>query len=151
MRKKEKQITDTAEMYEILQKGIICRLAFHDDPFPYILPFNYGYHDDCIYIHSAREGKKIELIKKNNRIGFEITTGIEIVKVFKSCGWTTKYKSVCGNGYAEILTGTQDKKKGLDIIMKQHGSLSADEYNAASLSDMLIIKVRIDQMNGKKS
>ncbi|MGC9343118.1 MAG: pyridoxamine 5'-phosphate oxidase family protein [Bacteroidales bacterium] len=151
MRKKEKQITDTAEMYEILQKGIICRLAFHDDPFPYILPFNYGFHDDCIYIHSAREGKKIELIKKNNRIGFEITTGTEIVKATKPCGWTTKYKSVCGNGYAEILTSTPDKKKGLDIIMKQHGSKIGDEYNVTSLSDMLIIKVRIDQMTGKKS
>jgi nitroimidazol reductase NimA-like FMN-containing flavoprotein (pyridoxamine 5'-phosphate oxidase superfamily) len=151
MRKKEKEISEKNELVSILKKGTLIRLAFFDETFPYVIPFNYGFADGCIYIHSAGEGKKIDLIQKNNRVGFEITTDVEIVKASKACGWTTKYKSVCGAGYAELLTSDNEKENGLDIIMQQHGSPQTGGYDPRSLAKMIIIKIHIESMTGKKS
>lgn len=151
MQKREKEITDRSEINKILKTGVICRVAFFDDPFPYLLSFNYGYHDNCIYIHSALKGKKIDLINKNPRIAFEVTTDVEIVEAAKACGWSTKYNSVCGTGIAELQTRQSAKKRGLDIIMEQHGSRTVGDYNLKSIAEMLIIKIEIEQVTGKKS
>jgi nitroimidazol reductase NimA-like FMN-containing flavoprotein (pyridoxamine 5'-phosphate oxidase superfamily) len=92
-----------------------------DNDTPYILPFNYGYKDNGIYIHSAPEGGKIELLRKNNKVCFEIEQIAEIVKHDKPCKWETKYRSIVGYGEVEIITDYEQKKKGLDIIMSQYG------------------------------
>jgi nitroimidazol reductase NimA-like FMN-containing flavoprotein (pyridoxamine 5'-phosphate oxidase superfamily) len=80
MKKKNQEIIDKRIINEILTCSEICRIAMLDNDSPYILPVNYGYKDNIIYIHSAPEGKKIDLLKKNNKICFEIEQKAEIVK-----------------------------------------------------------------------
>lgn len=149
--KKEHEITSKEEILEILHTALICRVAFHDDPFPYVLAFNFGFSNGCIYIHSAKEGKKTDLIRKDNRVGFEVDINTEIVKSGKPCGWTTRYRSVTGVGFADILEDSEDKKEGLDIIMRQHEGGSKYEYDLNSLDRMLIIRIRILDMKAKRS
>ena len=68
MRKSNQEIRDEKVLEEILAGAEICRIAMTDGDRPYMLPFNYGYKDSCIYIHSAPEGKKIGLLRKNNQV-----------------------------------------------------------------------------------
>lgn len=151
MRRKEKEITEKQQIIDIIKQSIVCQIAFHDDEYPYILPFNYGYFDNSLYIHSALSGKKLELIKRNNKVAFTISLPYEIQTGPLSCDWTTNYKSVIGFGSIEILTTHEEKIRGLDIIMAQHGKIENNTYNENALKRMLILRLNIESLTGKQS
>ena len=151
MRKQNQEIKDKKIVEEILSTSEICRIAMIDKDRPYILPFNYGYRDNCIYIHSAPEGKKIELIRKNNNVCFEIEHKTEVVKHSDPCKWATRYQSVVGYGNIEILTDFDQKKNGLDIIMIHNGSEKKNFYNEKQVENIVILKLKITKITGKQS
>jgi len=151
MRKNNQEIKDKKIIEEILAKSDICRIAMMDNDKPYILPFNYGYRDNCIYIHSAPEGKKIDLLGANNKVCFEIEQIAEIVKHDKPCKWATKYRSVVGYGVVEIITDHKQKKQGLDIIMSHYGESEKINYEDKHVKSMVIIKLTITKLTGKQS
>lgn len=136
---------------EILGNAIICRLAMMDGERPYLLPFNYGYREGCIYIHSAPEGNKIDLLRKNPEVCFEVEDKMEITKGDKACDWSTRYRSVVGYGSVEILSDEQSKQYGLEVIMSQHGAPDLLEFNQKNLARMVILKLTITSMSGKQS
>ena len=151
MRRKEKEITDRNEIEEILTHNIICRIALSDNNVPYIIPMNYGYRKNKIYLHSAGVGKKIEIIQKNNNVCFEITDSIEITGARTACDYGTKYRSVIGFGRIKIMDSARDKKEALNIIMNKH-TKKADWI----ISDLMVLKVtvleiEIESVSGKKS
>ncbi len=123
MRRKEKEIKDRKIIEEILSTSLICRVALFDNECPYVIPMNYGYKKNTLYFHCAPQGKKIDLIKQNNKVGFEIEQTHEIIKNNISCKWTTNYSSVIGNGVIGIVTDYNEKIAGLDILMQQHGKI----------------------------
>jgi nitroimidazol reductase NimA-like FMN-containing flavoprotein (pyridoxamine 5'-phosphate oxidase superfamily) len=104
MRRINHEITDKKVREEILSKSVICRIGIIDEGAPYIVPLNYGYFNHAIYIHSAAEGKKIDLLKINNKVCFEIEYATEIIKKDVSCEWSTKYRSLIGYGTGEIIS-----------------------------------------------
>jgi len=153
MKRQKQEITDQSIMDEILSKSEICRLGFVDNDRAYILPFNYGYEDGFIYIHCANEGKKIHLIKKNDLVCIEIEQVARIEKNEKACKWATSYRSVIGYGKVEIITGYEQKRKGLDVIMKHNGADAAHDlnYEKNQVDSMSILKVEITELTGKQS
>ena len=90
MRRKDKKITDRAEIESIILKSSVCRLALADQLQPYIVPLCFGYRDNTLYFHSALSGKKIEIIKKNNRVCFEFDIDCEAITSDKACDWGMK-------------------------------------------------------------
>lgn len=118
---------------------------------PYIIPFNYGYREGCIYIHSAPEGKKIELLRKHPEVCFEVEDIMEITKGERACDWSTRYRSVVGYGEVEILSDEASKQQGLEVIMAQHGAPELVEFNSKNLGRMVILKLTISSMTGKQS
>ena len=150
MRKKEREIKDPAIINEILTKSLICRIAMNDNEYPYIIPVNYGYSENALYFHSAIAGKKIDLLKKNNKVGFEIEYSHKIITGEKSCDWTTHYRSIIGYGKVEIVETIEEKKQGLDIIMKQHGK-QENSYSEKLFSRFLVLKINIERLTGKQA
>ena len=71
MRRKENEITDKAEIESIIKQSWVCRLAMSVDGEPYVVPLCFGYAEDVLYLHSAKEGKKIEMLKQNSAVCFE--------------------------------------------------------------------------------
>jgi len=67
MRRKEREITDQQIIDKILSESIICRLALYDEEFPYIVPMDFGYADNALFFHCAREGKKLICSEKITR------------------------------------------------------------------------------------
>lgn len=59
---------------ELLKHQVLCRIAFTDEEYPYMAPFQYAYLDGSLYFHFTRYGKKIRLIKQNKRVAVEIET-----------------------------------------------------------------------------
>jgi len=153
MKKVNQEIKNKAIIEEILTTSEICRLGFMDNNKPYILPFNYGYQDNCLYIHCANKGKKIDLIKQNNHVCIEIEQTATIEKYEKACKWTTTYRSLVGYGYVEIITDYERKRQGMDIIMRHNGANSSHDlnYEKNQINSMSILKVEITEMTGKQS
>ncbi len=150
MRRKDKLVTDDIIIHEILTKSNVCRIALNDGEYPCIVPLNYGYRDNTLYIHSAPAGKKIGLIRKNNSVSFEIEYFTEIEKHEKSCKWTTKYRSIIGNGKIEIVEDIEGIKSGLDVIMEHHGKFD-NTYDEKYLKNMVILKLSIKNLTAKQS
>ena len=76
MRQKNREITDFNEKIEVMKKCDVCRLALNDDGYPYIIPLNFGMSVEgkkvTLYFHSALEGYKVDLMKRDNRASFEM-------------------------------------------------------------------------------
>lgn len=151
MRKANQEITDPKTLEAILQKATIVRLAMIDNGLPYLLPFNFGYSENCIYIHSAPEGKKIDVLRQNPQVCFEVEDLVETVEGEIACKWSTMYRSVVGYGNVEIVTGFEEKKRGLEIIMSQHGYKGKMEFDTKEVEFIVLLKLKIDSMTGKQS
>jgi nitroimidazol reductase NimA-like FMN-containing flavoprotein (pyridoxamine 5'-phosphate oxidase superfamily) len=150
MRRKEQEITDKALIEEIIRQSSVCRLALSEDSCPYIVPLCFGYEDRNLYFHTAREGKKLRILKKNDRVCFEFDILKELVKSEEPCKWGMKYMSVVGFGRASLIEDVESKKSALDIIMQQYSGTSFT-YNEEAVHKAAIIKVEIEHMTGKIS
>lgn len=150
MRRKQNEIVDKGIIEEILSKSEVCRIAIIDGDKPYIVPLNYGYRDNAIYVHSAPIGKKIDLLKINNKVCFEIEYSAEIVKHEVSCDWGTKYRSVVGYCSIDFITDYEQKKAGLDIIMAHYGKKIDNVYKDKEVEFIVILKLNIEEISGKQ-
>ena len=135
MRKKERAIKDRKDIDGIIRRCRVCRLAMSDDDQPYIIPLNFGYDGFCLYFHAAPEGRKIDILKRNNRVGFEFDILHEILDAAQPCAWSAKYESVIGSGTAEIINDVKGKKAALECIMRQYGSDAGDFRKVMKNSD----------------
>lgn len=151
MRRKDKEIFDIKEIEEIINRAQICRLALTENDIPYIVPMNYGYKDKCLYFHSANEGKKIDMIRKNPKVCFEMDIDEELVNKENPCKWGMKFLSVIGFGTAEIINDFESKKKALKIIINHYSKESHYEFDSQAINRVTIIKLSIEEITGKKS
>ena len=150
MRRKDKAIHDRDEIEAIIRGSLACRLALSDDNRPYVVPLCFGYENNTLYFHSATEGKKVEILRKNSNVCFEFDIDHEVIRGEKPCKWSMKYRSVIGFGKGSLVEDLEGKRKGLDAIMK-HYSGSSFEYVKPAMENIVVIKVEIISMTGKKS
>ena len=151
MRRNEKEITDFARIEDVIRKSSICRLGLCRDSRAYIVPLNFGYQDKTLYFHSAKEGTKIEILKKNPDVCFEFDIDMGIVRLDESgCNWSNRYQSVVGFGKAIIIEGVEQKRDALDILMANYSDRKFD-YPFSSIENTFTFKVEIESMTGKQS
>ena len=151
MRRSDKEIKDKEIIGWILKEAHICRIALCHDNKPYIVPMNFGFKDNCLYLHSATKGQKMEILSKNKNICFEVDIKNEIVKSGNACNWGMKYYSVIGFGKAKFIEDIDKKKEALDIIMQKYSDAESFEYLKTALKKTAVIKVEINELTGKKS
>lgn len=154
MKRKDKEIIDKKLMVSIIKRSSVCRVAMCWQDEPYIIPMNFGYSENYLYLHSAREGRKLNILQNNDQVCVEFDVDVELVPSQKVCKTSMKYKSVLIFGKAVILKDITEKRNALDIIMQhyyQHDSQSIFHYPEDVLEKTIIIKVKIEKMTGKES
>jgi len=152
MRRKDKEITDKNEIKAILKRALVCRIAFLENNRPYIVPVNFSYNDNFLYFHSAPEGKKIDILRDNKNVCFEIDIDIEIVKVATLCNWSAKYRSVIGFGKANFVEEFEEKKYVLNLIVQKYSGTSDEyEFSEGVVDTITVVRITIESMTGKKS
>ncbi len=151
MRRKDKEISDPQEIKSIIDNASVCRIALCDENKPYVVPVHFGFDHNSLYIHSAPEGKKIDILKKNNNVCVEIDLDhkVEVGKVVCSSG--TKYKSVIASGKAIFIEDIEEKKKGLNIILNHYSKRNNHNFRDKQINRVLIIKIELNEITGKKS
>jgi len=150
MRRKDKEITEVAAIEAILQRNNICRLALFDSDYPYIVPLCYGYEDGCLYFHGFAGGTKLDLIKRDPRVSFEVEEGLEVTTDPDPCEWSVKYRSVVGRGVAEILEDGPEKRAGLDIVVKAFAGRTLD-FPEPAMRAVTVVRVRVEELAGRRS
>lgn len=151
MRRKDKEIKDEETIRKIYEESSICRLGLVDNGEAYIVPVNYAWQNGIIYIHSAPTGKKIDILRRNNRVNFEIEYSHEIIKNEIACEWSAKYRSLMGTGLITIVNDPEVKERGLGIILKKYGFQGQPGFSDASVSGMVLLVMKVLSVTGKQS
>ena len=152
MRRKESEITNKNELMLILQEASTMRIAISTGKVPYIVPLNYGWEwNDSLYIyfHSAPEGRKITLLQSSPEIGVEIDCDHELITGDLACDWGMKFKSIIAEGIVHEIIDIEEKKLGLDCIMKQYSFQGETEYSLKLLHYTKVYRIDITKISGK--
>jgi hypothetical protein len=158
MRRKDKEIKNDSEMYEIIRQALYCNIAMCKNNHPYIVPMNFGFYDETIYLHSAKEGLKIDILKDNPQVCIGI---VQDVKIKNNpdivCKTGTNYNSVTIFGKAEFLSDEKEKIKALKCIVEHYNQDIAQakekkiNFDKDVLNKLTVLKIKIEKITGKQS
>ena len=122
MTKRERQVTDLQQIRKILDTAKVLHLGLAVDNMPYVVPMNYGYTMEegklVLYLHSALRGKKLDMIRANPNVFFEMNCDTVAFAGEVACRHGMSYSSVMGCGTAQIVEDVEEKKKAMTILMK---------------------------------
>jgi hypothetical protein len=150
MRRKDKEIGERELINSVISRSLVCHLGLCDEGLPYIVPMSFGYDGKVIYLHGAKEGRKIDIIRRNNTVCFEFDTDSEVKKSDKACSFTMKYRCVMGYGKASFVEEAEGKRKALEIIMKQYDE-GRFTFPDEALEKIAVLAIEITEISGKKS
>ncbi|MFT3992816.1 MAG: pyridoxamine 5'-phosphate oxidase family protein [Dysgonomonas sp.] len=136
---------------EIIMKNHLCYVGMIDiNGMPYVIPMNFGYSDDIIYLHSAHEGGSILALEKNPNVCITFCSQPELTyqNVDVACSYRVKGSSVICRGKVEFENDYEEKVKALDILMKQYTDREFT-YSVPAVNNVRVWKVKIDTISTK--
>jgi uncharacterized protein len=139
------------EIELIMRKCQFCHMAMVDaDGNPYVLPFNFGYHNGVVYLHSDYKGKKIDILKQHPQVCLNFTTDHEMFMQNEkvACSYGMRYRSVLVYGKVEFINDDAAKIEALNLFMKQYSDLEFC-YSAPAVKNVCVFKVPIESFVGK--
>lgn len=154
MRRKDREVTDHAKIMNIMNKCKVINLAMCDGDTPYIVPLNFGYryHEDtgfALYFHCANSGKKLDILRKNPKICFEMDCGHALVQGNIACEYSFDFESIIGIGTAVFAESQQEKEEGLNAIMVQQTGKTGFAYAQRHLAAVTICRIDVTEITGK--
>lgn len=149
MRLKKRESTDRETIDQIIMQAQVVHLGLSDDGQAYIVPMSFGYDGHSFYVHCAKEGKKLDIIRKNDRVCFELEIPLGVVKAETACGWSMNYQSVMGEGKAVIISDNNKKADGLRKIMAHYSAVEAD-FPEDALERVCVLRIDIGSISGKQ-
>ncbi len=150
---KNSTIKDIKKINEIINRSDICHIGMIDlEGLPYVLPFNFGFKNNTIYIHTSREGKKADIFDKKPYVCLTFSTDYELFHRHEhvACSYGWRYRSVIGYGKIIPIEDFEDKKEVMNIIMKKYTDKEFD-YNPPSINNVAIFKIELDKIEGRES
>ena len=153
MRRKDREITDPSQIMDILRKADVCHIAMCDENVPYVVTMNFGLGRDGfspLYFHCASEGKKINILKKNNLVCFQADIEHELfLHSETSCGCSMSYQSVVGMGKMTFVTELSEKIEALRAIMTHYTNKSEHTFKDELIERTLILRLDVEDISGK--
>ncbi|HNR42822.1 MAG TPA: pyridoxamine 5'-phosphate oxidase family protein [Bacteroidales bacterium] len=153
MRRKDREISDIAEIEEVIRKSDVCRIAIANEDLPYIVTMSFGYCSGDrkrIYFHCAPEGKKLDMLDRNNFVCFEFDTDHILLKGPDACDYGMAFSSVVGWGRISRVSDNDERKEGMLAIMEHYSGKRDFSFRPEALAKTLILRLDITQMTGKR-
>jgi hypothetical protein len=144
-------ITNQREIDEIIAKCQVCYVGMTgNDRMPYVIPFNFGYRDGVIYLHSSREGMKIDILKENPNVCIVFSTDHKLHHQSEqvACSYSMHYRSVQAFGKVEFIDDMEKKIEILNIIMSNYSGRQFS-YNPPALREVCTYRVDVTRFSGK--
>ena len=152
------EIKSKEKIKEFLDKEHVGRIATIDqNGYPQIIPMNFVFLNDAIYMHSHTKGEKLENVTRNEKVGFEVDRELEFLPSYfedpKDASLAdTLYISVVIKGKGKIVNDKQEKMNALNGLMKKYqpeGRYEPISPEMQVLDEVAIIKVTPDMIRGK--
>ncbi len=154
MRRKDREVIDTMKIKHIISQCTCCRIGFYDNGEVYIVPLNFGYEAKdntfTFYFHGAKEGRKIELIKKNPIVGFEMDTNYALQGAELACGYSARFQSIIGNGIVSIVSEIKEKRLGLSLIMEHNTEKRDWNFDEKMVNAVAVFKLEVTKISCKE-
>ncbi len=153
MTKRERQVTDREEILKILDKCKILHLGLVDGDEPYVVPMNYGYVMEgeqlTLYMHGATKGYKLDLMRKNPKVFFEMECDVQGFEGEIACQYGTVYQSIMGRGKATIIEEPQEKIETMKLFMKSQTGRDF-EFSEKMVSAVVMIRIDVSEYTAKR-
>lgn len=136
---------------EIIKRNSICFVGMTDlQGMPYVLPMNFGYTDNCIYLHSSREGHSVDILKKNPQVCITFCSNTEMTFQNEevACSYRMRANSVICRGEVVFVQNYDEKVKALNVLMKQYTDWTFT-YSVPAVNNVMVWKVEIREMSAK--
>lgn len=154
MRRANREVKSKFELIKIIEGCKVCRVGMVDNGKPYVIPLNFGYKivDSVItiYLHSAKEGRKIGALTKNSTVCIEMDRMNELITGENGCNYSCYFESFIGEGQAVFLENTESKINALNAIMKHQTGRDDFSYDLRVLDKTLIIAIELSHYTGKR-
>ncbi len=139
------------EIHSIIRGSKVCYIGMVDDDKPYVLPFNYGYSNGVLYLHSGPKGKKFDILARNKNvcIAFSCDHELKIRNEEVACSYSMKYRSVLMHGKLEMVDNYRDKEAALNIIMENYTGRNDFSYNPPAVNNVRIFTLRPDKTEAR--
>lgn len=152
MTKRELQVTDPHQIRDILNKAKVLHLGLCVDNEPYVVPMNYGYIMEggnlVLYLHSAVQGKKLDMIRANPRVFFELDCDRMPFEGEKPCQYGLVYSSIMGRGTACIVEDVEEKIRAMTMLMKTQTGKDFS-FNDRLVSIVSVIRIDVTEYTAK--
>ena len=152
MTKRERQITDEHQIRAILDTAKVLHLGLAVDNEPYVVPMNYGCTWEngkmVLYLHSALQGKKLDMIRTNPRVFFEMDCDLTPFEGEKPCQYGLAYSSVMGRGTARIVEDVEEKIRAMSVLMKTQTGKDFS-FNERLVSIVAVIRIDVEEYTAK--
>ena len=153
MTRRERQVTDINEIIKILDNSKVLHLGLVDGDEPYVVPMNYGYTYEneklTIWLHCARQGRKLDIMKVNPKVFFEMEYGITPFEGEVACKYGITYSSIMGRGVATIIEDVETKKIALSSLMKTQTGKDF-EFEDRMAEVVSVIRIDVDEYTAKR-
>jgi len=146
-------VTDQKEITRVLGACSTLFLSFQDDPAPYVVPMFFGHEQGRLYVHCAQRGTKLTLMGAHAQVGFSAATAAEVIAGKDACAFTARANSVAGTGVARLVEDEEERRHGLDLIMRHYapgGTQGGFSYRESSLARTSVIAVDIVRATAKR-
>ena len=150
--KRECLVTDPEQIRHILDSGKVLHLGLSVNDEPYVVPMNYGYTMEdgklVIYLHSAVKGKKLEMVRANPRVCFNIDCDRMPFEGRVPCQYGMVYSSILGRGTAALVEDPEDKMEAMSILMKTQTGKDFT-FNERLVSIVTVIRIDVTEYTAK--
>jgi len=152
MTKRERQIFDPQQIQQILDTSKVLHLGLAVNNEPYVVPMNYGYTMEdgklTVYLHCAHQGKKLDMIRANPNVFFEMDCDLTPFEGEKACQYGIAYSSVMARGKAVIVEDVEEKMKGMSVLMKTQTGKDFT-FNQRLVSIVTVIRIDVSEYTAK--
>lgn len=153
MRRNDREITDQKAIEAFISGEAILRVAFYDQGEIYIVPVNYGYliadGRYSFYFHGACAGRKFELAGTEPSVGFEIDGRYKLLEGETACRYFAAFQSVTGTGKLHLVEEREEKRRGLDTVMRQATKKADWDYDDKVLERTAVFRLDVEKMSCK--
>jgi nitroimidazol reductase NimA-like FMN-containing flavoprotein (pyridoxamine 5'-phosphate oxidase superfamily) len=151
VRKPDKEITERAEQEAILARAEVLHLAMCLGDQPYVVPLNFAYEDGRIWLHTGRQGLKMDYLRANPKVCFEASVDVQTLPGDPPCRFSARYQSVIGFGRAVEVLDEAERRRGLDILVRRYAGEGAGPLNDDAVARTCVLRLEIDAMTGKRN
>ena len=153
MRRKDREVESIDEVFDILSRCDTVRIGMRGEEHPYVVPVSFGAEmaggKPVVYFHCARQGMKLDLLRKDARVCVEgdIFLDIETTKH----GITVRYESVIGFGTCEIVADRDEVIHGLKLLNSHYGYGGYPLDRCGGMDHLFVGKIVLDGVTGKRN